>query len=295
MEHNHSYVERSLVPKRLHRTLHSARYGVLAGIAVLAFLPSPVRASGNGVFSIHCVPSIRSGIHISKDDPIVFPGQPGATHQHMFTGNTTTDANSTYDSMVNGSTSCKLPQDTSAYWAPTLLDGSGNVIRPRGWTAYYRGGADVVAFPADFRMITGFRTTQIGTKALGWSCDQNTSNATYYSDVTEVDCGSGWLKAHIHFPQWWDGVQTRSDDSSHLSWTKVGPYTIHLPNLSLHITFNVHSGAGLQLSSDAMNGTGPGGSLHADFWQTWDQSALQRLVDYCLHGGRSCVDLTTLP
>ena len=29
-------------------------------------------------------------------------------------------------------------------------------------------------------------------------------------------------------------------------------------------------------------------TLHADFWNAWDQARLVHLVDYCVNGGRKC-------
>lgn len=46
---------------------------------------------GRGQFVVECGFS-----HVATDDPIVHPGQPGASHEHVFFGNTTTDAASTW-------------------------------------------------------------------------------------------------------------------------------------------------------------------------------------------------------
>jgi hypothetical protein len=52
------------------------------------------------------------------DDPIVFPGLPGASHMHTFLGNQSTKASSTNDSLKAGQTNCRTPDDKSAYWFP---------------------------------------------------------------------------------------------------------------------------------------------------------------------------------
>ena len=41
-----------------------------------------------------------------------------------------------------------------------------------------------------------------------------------------------------------------------------------------------------------MLGTADGHSLHADFWNTWDQDALEGLVRGCLLSGQSCASTT---
>ena len=40
--------------------------------------------------------------HQAPDDPIVFFGKPGASHQHTFVGNRTTNASSTFGSLRSG-------------------------------------------------------------------------------------------------------------------------------------------------------------------------------------------------
>jgi flagellar basal body-associated protein FliL len=54
--------------------------------------------------------------HRKRVDPIVDPGPPGTMshHMHDFFGNTTTDANSTYETLRAGGTTCDDPQDTAA-------------------------------------------------------------------------------------------------------------------------------------------------------------------------------------
>src|SRR5436190_1912287 len=57
----------------------------------------------------------------AADDPLVFPGLPGASHLHTFVGNTAPTAFSTPESLAkNGSSSCEDPKDTASYWFPTL-------------------------------------------------------------------------------------------------------------------------------------------------------------------------------
>ena len=77
--------------------------------------------------------------HTAPDDPIVYPGQPGASHLHQFYGNTSADAYSTYSSLrENGSSTCMSPLNRSAYWMPALLNGAGYVVRPDYVAIYYK-------------------------------------------------------------------------------------------------------------------------------------------------------------
>lgn len=76
-------------------------------------------------FQADCAPG-----HWAPDDPIVYPGQAGASPDHTFMG-ATTNARSTTESLYASSTSCVTPQDKSAYWFPTM-DNGDQVVTPPG-------------------------------------------------------------------------------------------------------------------------------------------------------------------
>src|SRR5919205_3463935 len=103
-------------------------------VLALALAPSAAtsgaRVHGNNFFS-NCRLS-----HISNDDPIVYPGQPGRSHSHTFFGNRSTSAASTLHSLRAAATTCKPRSDTAAYWVPTLYD-HGRVVRPSKAALYY--------------------------------------------------------------------------------------------------------------------------------------------------------------
>ena len=95
--------------------------------------PDPV-----GAFRFTCMAG-----QLAKDDPIVYPGQPGKSHLHQFFGNTGTNANSTYQSLrTSGGSTCTRSTDTSpqrsAYWMPAMLDGVGNAVKPDWVNTYYK-------------------------------------------------------------------------------------------------------------------------------------------------------------
>ena len=123
---------------------------------------------------------------------------------------------------------------------------------------------------------------------LGWGCSDGQWEAS------PPDCRSrGKLKASITFPSCWDGVRLDSPDHrSHMAYRvdKHCPdsHPVALPTLKIHITFDVADGRGYMLSSDVMAGTTDGRSLHADFWNTWDQDTLEALVSACLVNGLDC-------
>lgn len=113
--------------------------------------------------------------HTRPDDPIVYPGQPGKSHDHTFMGNTTTNAASTTASLDSGRTTCRAPGDKSAYWMPTLLKGNTPVLPVGPQVIYYKAGVtdytSVRSFPKGLRFVVGSpcsRRPTSATTAASW-------------------------------------------------------------------------------------------------------------------------------
>lgn len=88
---------------------------------IIFMLAAGAAHAGNS-FNVKCTYS-----HTLADDPIVYPGKVGGM-VHEFFGNTSTNANSTYDSQSNNRiTTCDSKSDISAYWVPQLRRSSGGV------------------------------------------------------------------------------------------------------------------------------------------------------------------------
>jgi hypothetical protein len=228
----------------------------------------------DGIFLSVCLLS-----HTASDDPIVHPGEPGASHQHEFFGNTTTDADSTPTSLRAGGTTCRILADTAAYWVPTLYD-DGARVAPLKVNAYYlRGGGAgrVAAFPAGLKVIAGNSgaTTAQSKTITGWKCSGIRPLAL---SVDPVDCPTG---SHavlvIRFPNCWNGKDLDSaDHKSHMAYGLRGgcpaAYPVRVPRLSLNVHYELPSTTGLTLASGSIH------SSHADFFNAWNQAALARLV-----------------
>ncbi|HEX5912500.1 MAG TPA: DUF1996 domain-containing protein, partial [Rubrobacter sp.] len=135
------------------------------------FTPTPVRAADTIAVTFTCKWS-----HTALDDPIVAPGA-DAAHQHEFFGNTSTNRNSTYESMIAATGLCNKTGDTAAYWNPTLFGPTGNRIPPIRQRVYYSNepvsAGPVTAFPPDFRLIAGYPHAfdPHPNSFFGWSCD----------------------------------------------------------------------------------------------------------------------------
>ncbi|MDI1465192.1 DUF1996 domain-containing protein [Catellatospora sp. KI3] len=264
----------------------------LAEFNAMVMNPAPPNAVRVSEFNAACVYS-----HSLKDDPIVAPGLPGASHMHSFFGNRSTNASSTTASLrANTASSCGPVGDPSSYWIPTLYE-RGVPIEPRGMTVYYSSRlpdpTKTVPFPQGFRMIAGDAKKQAPTPAgapnqfwcagpggeIGRSADGNwpicapTANLTY--QLVFQDC--------------WDGIHLDSPDhKSHVSYNTVGgkcvaPFPIAIPNVSFVIDYPTHGSAdGYTLSS------GMGSSIHGDSFLVWDNAAMGHRVKDCIVQKAKC-------
>jgi len=250
--------------------------------------------------------------HTAPDDPIVSPGHPGYSHPHTFFGNTSTGASSTLASLRQGGTTCRPPADKAAYWVPTLFQ-DGQEVRPAKAQVYYvlRGYDRMQAFPAGLKMIAGdshARRPQ-SQRVTYWDCAgaavKSKPSATVPStcpDLTATVLGApkgtkphrihyrtkSYLELRVNFPDCWDGKHLDSPDhKSHMAYSRnfVCPdsHPVKVPLIELMIRYPIRTGAGVALAS--------GGQLtgHADFFNAWDEKALEHLVDECFHD-RPCND-----
>ncbi|MGB5757523.1 MAG: DUF1996 domain-containing protein, partial [Acidimicrobiales bacterium] len=261
--------------------------------------PAPVNDNGGstaGQFRIACEYS-----HFGFDDPIIFPGQPGKSHLHMFFGNTETDASTTQDELVNsgGGTCSGFELNRSAYWTPALLDGRGNAIVPDAIIIYYKTKYPeaVNAMPQGLQMLAGnTRAESFETSGyLHWSCGQNGSAYNHTNRIP--DCNGDVINASIQFPNCWDGVNLTSPDfSSHLTYADdqtpcPGSHPKRLPQISILLYYpGSESVDGWQLSSDDLGGFNgpPGGTLHADWWGGWNDETMNLWINGCMKAARNC-------
>jgi hypothetical protein len=227
---------------------------------------------------------------MAPDDPIVFPDQPGASHMHNFFGNTTTNARSTLASLLRGGTTCDFQADTAAYWVPALIAPGGKVVTPDRVSAYYLKGdvgrSSVATFPTGLKIVAGGDTHNL--KVAGYACGEGMPVSS-----TPLNCGHGTLRAVIAFPSCWDGRHTDSPDHRrHMAYPTGNGcprgYSVRVPKLVLHVRYPISDGRGYRLASDAGAHTSNGMSMHADYFNAWDQSALNQLVQSCLNGQGSC-------
>jgi hypothetical protein len=249
-----------------------------------------------GQFRVACEYS-----HFGYDDPIIFPGEPGRSHLHMFFGNTEVDAFTTEDELVNsgGGTCSGFELNRSGYWTPALLDGRGNAVVPDAIIIYYKTKFPqaVGPMPQGLQMLAGNTDAESfqNDLYLFWSCG---ANGNAYGHTNRIpDCNGDVINASIQFPNCWDGVNLGSADfKSHLTYANdqqscPASHPKRLPQISILLYYpGVDSVDGWRLSSDddrGFNGP-PGGTLHADWWGGWNDEAMNLWIDGCMRASRNC-------
>ena len=231
------------------------RASILIALSILALGTLALAASAEPRFQVRCRPT-----HVAKVDPIVAPGR-RSEHQHEFFGNRSTNKDSTYRSMRRGSTNCSAKADTAGYWAPTVCRQDDTRVKATSLLIYYRGepGERTRPFPRNLRIISN-----------------------------RFEIAPDPSKIIVKFPQCWNGRRIDSrNHMSHMAFAtgKGCPSThpVRVPAVTEVFRYPVDSVAGFHLSS------GPMSTGHADFWNTWKQKALARLVTRCLGpSGEDC-------
>ncbi len=254
--------------------------------------------------------SFRTQCYLSKfafDDPIVYPGQPGASHLHLYFGNTAVDANTTPASLASsGNSTCRGGTlNRSAYWVPAVFDTrTGTAVTPDVGTFYYKTGYNVdprviTTLPAGLRMIAGDKNATGLQQHVYWEC---TDVYTPPSATMPTSCGVA-VRLVIIFPQCWDGVNLdAADHKSHMAYpvyrnppqvSSCPPtHPITLPEITELIDFPItpaSTPAFWRLSSDMYSASLPGGmSAHADWMNGWDPATILSVVTQCLNKSMDC-------
>jgi hypothetical protein len=228
------------------------------------------------------------------DDPIVFFGQPGASHSHTFMGNTTTFASSTLASLQAGGTSCIAPGDKSGYWMPTMLNGTQEVLPVGPQVIYYKTNlidyTSVRPFPLGIRFVVGNpgngAAEFMSQSYEGWECGESYNNADI--PISCPNTPDTQLNIRFQAPSCWDGVHLDSPDHrSHMAYPVNGRCTaghpVALPMIEFKMAFPVRGAlSGVTLAS------GRGFTFHYDFFNAWDPATQAALVNHCIVGGLQC-------
>ena len=283
-------------------------------VPVLLLLPvipaGSAEAADTAAWNVSCAIS-----HYKTDDPIVFPGQAGASHMHAFFASTTTSSASTTASLLASPSTCARGfenTDHSAYWVPALYrkTTSGGIEQVTGatgqeqtMTTYYRrggqaNGPQVQPFPQGLRMIAGdgMAIAAQATSIAHWRCrDLKVGSSIGPPSAAVPTCNAGqFIEGVIIFPSCWNGTSLDSSDhKSHMAYptsrgsTCPADHPVVLPRVTMEVKFRSANGDGSQYSL----ASGGQFSLHGDFFAAWDNQVQSALVNSCLNSPHKCTGI----
>ncbi len=237
-------------------------------------------------------------------DPIVTPGPPGTPsfHMHDFFGNTTTDSDSTLESLRaaasrpdHGTTCEQKPGqtfgDTAAYWIPTVSwtdsGGTKTELRANQEFFYYKLGGksrniDVTPHPAGLKIVT------VQGKNVEWRCQNGN-----WSTSAPRQCSNGKLVVRIKFPDCLakdangpllDSADHRShmvdsvlQDNGVKKCPSTHPYPVPMLQTNFQFPLPTTTRGTVTLSSGAYS------TMHVDFFNAWQAGTLEDLVARCIN------------
>lgn len=252
-----------------------------------------MQPGGEGAFRFRCMPG-----QLLYDDPIVKPGRPGQTHLHLFYGNDTANANSTYASLrQNGTGTCEGgPINRSSYWMPALISGADNkVVLPNYVQVYYKVQiARINALnyiPRGLRMIAGNPMDSGATEAQVygpanasvpggyyrspiWHCWMPNESPARWRDGTESDriptnCQDGdILQVDVPFPFCWSNNRylDSNDHRTHVVFPDnyeencPNDHSIRIPEFSIHVLWPLRPGDAAKMSTWYLSSDKHGGA-----------------------------------
>jgi hypothetical protein len=229
---------------------------------------SPAQFPGGPYFVVGCGFS-----HRNNDDPIVFPGEHGRSHNHTYVGSRSVDAFTTAGSLRSSDTTCGNPADSSTYWTPTLYIGRDPIPPLLGLAYYVRRTVErVVPIPAGLKMVAGNpEAKRPQNKAIvSWSCG-GIRGLPRYSAVPPCSLNRA-LQLRVVFPNCWTGKTLDSPNHTrHMAYaSRVGrcpqSHPVAIPTIAL-IFFYPTMPARAAVSSGRF-------AAHADFINGWDQDVL---------------------
>jgi len=246
--------------------------------------------------------------HRLADDPIVFPGLPGASHMHSFVGNKAVNAATTAGDLTKfTATTCKPILDHSSYWVPTLYDNATKKpVETTGFRVYYRSirnnSAGMMPIPTGLRMIAGDAKKKVptprGAQGQFYCAFYGPGDLDGIARSTNGNwpiCG-GYATLHfmLRFPDCWDGKHLDSPNhKDHVAYgTDQGcpaDHPVRIPALTFDIQYGVKgTKQGYYLSSDPTGKSAS--SMHGDAFLMWNVDAMNKRTKDCIVQRRTCDD-----
>lgn len=289
--------------KRLVSLLAAAFIGGTLGAVAIA---QPATAAMEPSFVVTCYPQ-----GMAKNDPIVFPGQAGASHMHSFYGAKGVTHNTTTASQLLSEESSQCGSyfdkvDLSAYWIPTLYKDGKAQYNDQGkhqLRAYYQraGGPDGTPvaqfFPRGLKMIAGDMHATTPQSNVSYVCAKTNDTGNQRGGTAGfISCASDeTFIAKLTFPDCWDGKNLDSaNHKSHMAFSSgsrgscPSTHPVKLPRLTFESWYFDVNGPASSLSW----ASGGAYTFHGDVISAWDTTAGANLVNQCINKAFDCNPLT---
>jgi hypothetical protein len=279
-------------------------------------LPEASDWERDGAFRLLC-----NWSKMSYDDPIVYPGQPGAAHHHTFFGNTAIDASTTVANIRSkGNATCRGGTiNLSGYWVPSMIDtATHKAIAPKHLLVYYKTGAwtyfndgsVIQPLPKGLRIVSGDASRSTPDGAGEFLCmvpsvGENRPGTKGPSIPKSCQPGDE-VWSTIRFPQCWDGKNLDSPNHrSHMAFPIAFPsgdprrqyrcpatHPVVLPQITFEVQYTLPADGDTsrwRLSSDTYDPQLPGGySSHGDWMNGWDPVISDLWGIECMRKRRNC-------
>ncbi|MFL6128207.1 MAG: DUF1996 domain-containing protein [Mycobacteriales bacterium] len=290
----------------------AADYIVIGAAPAPRRAPLPGSAASTGSFTSHCGRNTNG--HRNSDNFIAFPGvSNGAHHIHDYAGNTSTDRNSTDESLAAATTTCQRG-DKSVYFWPVLRDirrggedagqpgggrdgNLGRILTPDEVSIDFLGNpqARVQPMPRFLRIVTGDAKAVTNgphppNARANWTCSGTPGRA---SSTHYPLCPPGQLVQRTgEYPSCWNRADTDSDNHrTHVTFpdpaTGACPAgTGPIPRLRITVGYRVPPGRSFAIDTfpDQQR---KAVTDHFDFENLMPES-LMRLVVECINTARTC-------
>jgi hypothetical protein len=216
------------------------------------------------------------------------------TYQREFFANTNRNTTAPYAELLKGPTNCDDLKDTARYWIPRVFWTDSSGTPPKALTAsitrfYYRLGdksTNVTVKPHPARLKID---TEPG-KNVEWRC----MNTGAWSTTPPAQCSNGKLVVRIKFPDCSNGKLDSLDHRSHMAYAQVPDnggtarcptsHPIPVPRLQTNVEFPIPPGTpGTPTLSTPSGTSGAYSTMHAGFFNAWDQARLEKLVNRCIN------------
>jgi uncharacterized protein DUF1996 len=265
-----------------------------------------------GSYTVNCGVSD----HNNSDNYMAAPGKRnGAQHTHDYVGNTSTNGDSTDDSLAAAGTSCANGDRSTFFW-PVLrdLNGTGNdvgqdggsldgnvgsILRPTSAKLTFHGhgddNQDLVDLPSHLNIITGNAKAkaQDGKNANAkYTCTGFTNRVTGKYPV----CPAGsHLERILDYPSCWDGENLESKDQrSHMAFPDEQGNCQDgfkaVPALRITLTYNQPAGKAFSIDSFPDNQHDPS-TDHSDF-ENFSTPGQATAGANCIRSGQNCTNVS---